>query len=110
MSKVSAMLEILDRECQEMKMSLLADICDLCHYPFSVNQEELEEHCSACTISQDLDKLLEKQRTVTSGKVMRIVAEEMHPEGKEKDNEQRLDTGRDSGRFESHEGRGGNEL
>ena len=83
MSKAGEMLEDLKRECQEMQTSLLADICDRCHYPFSADQEELDERCSACTISQDLDKLLEKQRTVTTGEVMKIVAEEMHPEGKE---------------------------
>lgn len=84
MSKANAMLEILDRECQEMQMLLLGDICDLCHYPFSGTQEELDEHCSVCTISQDLEKLLEKQRTVTTGKVMQIVAEELHPVKEEK--------------------------
>lgn len=84
MSEANAMLEILKRECQEMKMSLLADICDRCHFPFSADQEELDERCNICTIGQDLDKLLEKQRTVTTGEVMKIVAEEMHPERKEK--------------------------
>lgn len=82
MSKANAMLEILDRECQEMRENLLADICDLCHFTFTENQEELDERCSECAISQDLDKLLESQRTVTAGKIMQIVAEEMHPEGK----------------------------
>lgn len=84
MSKANAMLKILDRECQEMRENLLANICDLCHYTFTENQEELDERCGVCAISQDLEKLLESQRTVTAGKIMQIVAEEMHPEGKEK--------------------------
>ena len=84
MSKANAMLENLDHERLEMQEALLADICDRCHFPFTTDQEQLDERCSECTISQNLDRLLERQRTVTVGEVMQIVAEEMHPEGKEK--------------------------
>lgn len=80
------MLDTLNRENEELKMSLLADICELCYWPLQLlSQEQLDEQCSACTISQNLDKLLEKQRTVIAGQMMQIVAEEMHPERKEKE-------------------------
>ncbi len=75
--KANTMLDILERECGEAKEQLLADICDLCHRPYELNQEELEERCAECTIPRDLEALLEKQRTVTAGRVMQITAEEM---------------------------------
>lgn len=77
--KSSAMLGILERECEEAKVQLLSDICDLCHQPYVLTQALLEEKCSECTVCQDLEALLTKQRTITTGKVMSIVAEEMHP-------------------------------
>lgn len=77
MSKANAMLDILERECSEAKEQLLADFCDLCHHPYDLKQEQLEEKCSECTIQRDLDALLEKQRTVTAGRTMAIAAEEM---------------------------------
>ncbi|MBQ6274439.1 MAG: hypothetical protein IJK63_09475 [Oscillospiraceae bacterium] len=77
--KSNSMLGVLARECEEQKLQLLADICDLCHYPFILKDDgEKEEKCSECTISGDLEALLKKQRTVTTGEVMAIVAEEMH--------------------------------
>ncbi len=82
-SKANAMLEILDRECGEAKEQLLADICDLCHHPHVLSQEELDEKCSERTIPYDLDELLKKQRTVTTGRVMLITAEEMNITNKE---------------------------
>lgn len=85
MSKANAMLDILDRECSEATAMLLADICDLCHHPYDLTQEQLEEKCSECTIESDLAALLKKQRTVMSGRVMAIVAEEMHPAGEKTD-------------------------
>lgn len=81
--KVNAMLEILDRECGEAKEQLLTDICDLCHHPHVLSQEELDERCSECTIPWDLEELLKKQRTVTAGRVMNIAAEEMNITNKE---------------------------
>ena len=78
MKKTNAMLDILERECGEAKEQLLADICDLCHRPYELtDQEELEERCAECTIPRDLEALLEKQRTMTAGRVMQITAEEM---------------------------------
>lgn len=76
-SKVNATLKILDRECGEAKEQLLADICDLCHHPHVLSQEQLDEKCSKCTILWDLEGLLKKQRAVTTGRTMAIVAEEM---------------------------------
>ena len=72
------MLSILERECEEAKVRLLSDICDICHQPYVLAQAQLEQKCSECTVCQDLEALLTKQRTVTTGKVMSIVAEEMH--------------------------------
>lgn len=77
--KTDDMLSILERECEEAKVQLLSDICDLCHQPYVLTQALLEEKCSECTVCQDLEALLTKQRTITTGKVMSIVAEEMHP-------------------------------
>ena len=76
--KSDDMLSILERECGEAKVQLLSDICDLCHQPYVLAQALLEEKCSECTVCHDLEALLTKQRTVTTGKVMSIVAEEMH--------------------------------
>ena len=64
---------------QEAQEQLLADICDFCHQPYVLTQSQLEEKCSECTICGDLESLLTRQRTVTTGEVMAIVAEEMHP-------------------------------
>ena len=77
--KSSTMLGVLARECEEQKLQLLADICDLCHQPYVLTQSQLEEKCSECMICGDLESLLTRQRTVTTGEVMAIVAEEMHP-------------------------------
>ena len=76
--KSSKMLDVLRRETEDQKQQLLSDTCDLCHYPFDLTQNALEEKCAECTICQDLEALLKKQRTVTIGEVMGIVAEEMH--------------------------------
>lgn len=84
MSKTNEMLGVLERELNEMQLSLLSNICDLCHYPHVMSQEEIDAHCEECSISQDLDALLERQRTVTTGKVMAIVAEEMTPKEEKK--------------------------
>ena len=84
MSKANAMLDILERELNEMQLSLLSDICDLCHCRYVMSQEELDAHFDECSISQDLDALLKKQRTVMTGKVMAIVAEEMTPKEEKK--------------------------
>lgn len=84
MSKANEMLGVLERELNEMQLSLLSDICDLCHCPHVMSQEELDAHCDECSISQDLDALLERQRAVMMGKVMAIVAEEMTPKEEKK--------------------------
>lgn len=77
--KANAMLDVLKRECGEMTEALLEDICELCHHPYVItDQQELEERCAECTISWDLEALLTRQRTVTTGEIMAIVAEEMH--------------------------------
>lgn len=84
MSKANEILGVLERELNEMQMSFLSDICDLCHCPHVMGQEKLDAHCEECSISQDLDAMLERQRTVTTGKVMAIVAEEMTPKEEKK--------------------------
>lgn len=84
MSKANEMLGVLEREMNEMQLSLLSDICDLCHCPHVMSQEELDAHCDECSISQNLDALLKKQRTVMTGKVMAIVADEMTPKEEKK--------------------------
>lgn len=77
MSRSNEMLQILKRELGEMEESLLTDICDLCHWPHELGQEELDSKCDECTVYQDLESLLERQRTVAVGECMQIVAEEM---------------------------------
>ena len=84
MSKANEMLGVLEREMNEMQLSLLSDICDLCHCPHVMSQEEFDAHCDECSISQNLDALLKKQRTVMTGKVMAIVADEMTPKEEKK--------------------------
>lgn len=76
--KINAMLDILDRDCGETKEEMLTNICDLCHHPYILSEEQLIEKCSECAIARDLEVLMEKQRTVTTGRIMSIMAQEMH--------------------------------
>ena len=76
----NAMLDSLERECRELEMTFLSDICDLCHCPYVLHEDELVQKCGECTVYADLEALLKKERTVTTGRIMAIVAEEMHPE------------------------------
>lgn len=73
------MLSNLKQELQETKWSLLSDICDLCRYPVELSSDALDEKCDECSMYQAVEDLLMKQRTVMTGNVMQIVAEEMHP-------------------------------
>ena len=77
MSKSNEMLQILKRELDEAEQSLLGDICDVCHFPFICNEDELTERCSECSISGDLEDLLKKAKTIAVGETMAITAEEM---------------------------------
>lgn len=77
MSKANEMLKILKRELLETEHSLLSDICDVCHFPFICNEDELTERCSECCFLQDLEELLKKAQTIAVGETMRITAEEM---------------------------------
>ena len=79
MKEAAKMLDILKRECEELKEQLLSDICDNCYWAFSLAHEELDEKCSECTVESDLEELLQKARTIAVGETMQITAEEMFP-------------------------------
>ena len=79
MSKACEMLDILKRECEEAEEQLLADVCDNCHWPYVLSQEDLDERCKTCTAESDLEALFQKVRTIAVGETMQIVAEEIHP-------------------------------
>ena len=79
MSKAGEMLDVLKRECEEAGEQLLADVCDNCHWPYVLSQEDLDEHCKNCTLKSDLEALLKKARTIAVGETMQITAEEMRP-------------------------------
>ena len=79
MKEAAKMLDILKRECEELKEQLLSDICDNCYWLFALAHEELNEKCSECTVESDLEELLQKARTIAVGETMQITAEEMFP-------------------------------
>lgn len=41
----------------ETKQELLQNICDRCHYCYVYNQEELDEKCDKCCISDLVEEL-----------------------------------------------------
>lgn len=77
MSKANEMLRILKRELVEAEHSLLSDICDVCRFRFTCNEDELTERCSERCFLQDLEELTKKAKTIAVGETMRITAEEM---------------------------------
>ena len=79
MSESREMLDILKRECEEAEEQLLAYVCDNCHWPYVLSQEDLDERCKTCTVESNLKALLKKARTIAVGETMQIAAEEMHP-------------------------------
>ena len=83
MKEAAKMLDALKRECEEAEEQLLADVCDNCHWPYVLSQEDLDEHCKNCTVESDLEAHLQKARTIAVGETMQIVAEEMHPRKEE---------------------------
>lgn len=75
-------LELLKKECAEMEEHFLSDVCDNCRWCYTLSQEELDEECKKCTFESGLQDIMKRVRTVAFGEVMKIVAEELHPEKK----------------------------
>lgn len=80
MSKAGMVLDELKKELENDENELLANICDICHWPYVAgNEEVLQKHCDECYICGDLQTLIKKHRTVAVGEVMAIAAQEITP-------------------------------
>ena len=79
MKESAKMLDILKRECEELKDQLLSDICENCYWPIVLCSDDLDEKCAECSYESDLEDLLKKARTIAVGETMQITAEEMFP-------------------------------
>ena len=48
MKESAKMLDILKRECEELKEQLLSDICENCYWPIVLCSDDLDEKCAEC--------------------------------------------------------------
>ena len=78
MMESAGIINDLERELEQMQESFLAEICDCCRFPFEMDQEQLEAKCETCKMESNLKGIIKKQNTANAGKIMKIVAEEMH--------------------------------
>ena len=68
------------RQAGEAREELLSAACALCHYPYiAESQDAMEEICESCPIVPLLDKCLLLERTNTTARILRLVAEELLP-------------------------------
>lgn len=67
----------LNEKTKAKKIEFLELVCDLCHKPYSLMQEQLEEACSCCPVPRMLDELIAIQNSKAAAELMKIVKEEM---------------------------------
>ena len=81
-NQLAEVLEQAKKRAEDKKNDLLQTVCDLCHKPYSLMQEQLEECCECCPVMEPLKELIRLERTCATAELMKIVGEEMLPEKK----------------------------